>query len=153
MDTELRRTLRADPNVLFELAARVEDWPRILPHYRRVHVLQTRDRGRRLVEMAARRDVLGPFAIPLWWRAWQTLEPPTRIHFEHVAGISRGMRVQWQLALRDDGALEVTIRHVFWPRWPVPDWLVELVIGEYFVNGVARRTLTCLAARAQSATC
>jgi hypothetical protein len=26
------------------------------------------------------------------------------------------------------------------PRWPVPDALVRAVVGEYFVNGVARRT-------------
>src|SRR6266542_2647728 len=39
MDTSISRYVRADPRILYELAARVEDWPRILPHYRWVRVL------------------------------------------------------------------------------------------------------------------
>ena len=42
---------------------------------------------------------------------------------------------------RGDSALVVQIRHVFEPSWPVPDALVRLIVGDYFVNGVARRTL------------
>ena len=33
------------------------------------------------------------------------------------------------------------IRHVFAPRWPVPDAVLRTIVGDYFVNGVAARTL------------
>ena len=40
MEVTTRIRMRADPDVVFALAAAVEDWPRLLPHYRRV---RTRD--------------------------------------------------------------------------------------------------------------
>jgi hypothetical protein len=59
------------------------------------------------------------------------------------------MRVAWTIAPRSDSTVRVQIRHVFEPRWPVPDTLVRAVVGEYFVNGVARRTLRHIAELAQ----
>jgi hypothetical protein len=95
--------------------------------------------------MAARREVIGPIGVPLWWVATQTLYPKeNRIEFRHIDGLTRGMWVEWRI-----NAELVQIRHVFTPRWPIPDTLVHLIVGEYFVNGVARRTLECLAERAQ----
>jgi ribosome-associated toxin RatA of RatAB toxin-antitoxin module len=151
MDTCITRVLDADPDVLFALAAAVEDWPRLLPHYRWVRLLGDQPGGR-LVEMAARRDVLGHLGIPLWWRSIQSPDPASRtIRFEHVAGITRGMRVEWQLRPRGDGRLEVRIRHVFRPRWPVPERLIEAIVGQYFVNAVAARTLQHLGRLAEQA--
>ncbi|MBV9171977.1 MAG: SRPBCC family protein [Chloroflexi bacterium] len=149
MHTQLRRSVSADPDLLFELAARVEDWPRILPHYRWVRVFGMLDSERRLVEMAARRDVAGPLSVPLWWRSVQLIDRPRRrIGFEHVAGITRGMTVEWAIDPRPNGS-DVVIRHAFEPRWPAPDWLVHAVVGEYFVNDVAGRTLDYLARKAR----
>jgi hypothetical protein len=91
--------------------------------------------------------------VPLRWSAIQTLDPErTRIEFEHVQGISRGMRVTWTIDPTVAGEIRVEIRHVFTPRWPVPDALIHAIVGEYFVNGVARRTLAHLADLAQRAT-
>jgi ribosome-associated toxin RatA of RatAB toxin-antitoxin module len=149
MDTCIALRARADADRLFQLAAAVEDWPRLLPHYRWVRVVQVESSQRRLVEMAARRDVLGDLGVPLWWRSIQTLDPSARrIRFEHVRGITHGMQVEWRIDPQPDGWLDVQIRHVFRPRWPVPERVVALVVGEYFVNGVARRTLAHLIARA-----
>jgi ribosome-associated toxin RatA of RatAB toxin-antitoxin module len=147
VDTSISRLIRADPAIVFGLAAAVEDWPRILPHYRWVRVLASQPDGRRAVDMAARRDVCPGLAVPLRWTAIQTVDVRRhRIEFEHVRGITRGMRVAWTIEPADvavvgQAALVVQIRHVFEPRWAVPDALVRLVVGEYFVNGVARRTL------------
>ena len=154
MDTRIRRLVRADPRTIFALASRVEDWPRILPHYRWVRVLDDDGRGRRTVEMAARRDVVGRLGFPLRWTAIETSRPAAqRIEFEHVRGITRGMRVAWTMERAADApGVIVEIRHVFQPAWPVPDVLVSQVVGEYFVNGVARRTLRILARLAESAT-
>jgi len=144
MDTCISRLVRADPEMVFQLAAAVEDWPRILPHYRWVRVLASRGAAQRTVSMAARRDVCAGLAIPLQWTSIVTLDPARhRIEFEHIGGITRGMRVAWTIE-RGEAALEVQIRHLFEPRWPVPDPLVQLVVGDYFVNGVARRTLRCI---------
>src|ERR671937_2356736 len=133
--------MRADPRKVFGLAAGVEDWPRILPHYRWVRILSAGRDDTRMVEMAARRDVVGRLGFPLRWTAIQRVHlAEMRIEFEHVGGLTRGMRVAWTIAPRSDSTVRVQIRHVFEPRWPVPDTLVRAVVGEYFVNGVARRT-------------
>jgi ribosome-associated toxin RatA of RatAB toxin-antitoxin module len=148
VDTAIARVVHATPEVMFQLAARVEDWPRLLPHYRWVRVIGP-SRAGRLVEMAARRDVVGRIGVPLRWTAIQTLHPEsTRIEFQHVAGITRGMWVEWSITASAAGS-DVQIRHVFRPKWRVPEPLIQAVVGEYFVNGVARRTLAHLAQRAE----
>src|SRR5689334_6531641 len=113
MDTSISRRTTAEPDEVFALAAAVDQWPRILPHYRWVHVLASSDDGRRTVEMAARRDVVGRLGFPLHWTAVQTLHPASRrIEFEHVRGVTRGMRVAWTIEPAATAVL-VTIRHVF----------------------------------------
>lgn len=152
MDTCIERRVHADPEELFRLAAAVEDWPRILPHYRWVRVLTSDGERSRTVEMAARRDVIATIGFPLHWVAVQRVYPlETRIEFEHIAGISRGMRVTWTMerANATDKTIIVRIRHIFRPRWPVPDAVLHAIVGEYFVNGVARRTLRHLGRLAQ----
>jgi ribosome-associated toxin RatA of RatAB toxin-antitoxin module len=150
MDISTERVARADPRKIFELAAAVEAWPRILPHYRWVRILASSGTSLRLVEMAAWRNVVGSIAIPLRWRALQHVHPSEmRIEFEHVGGITRGMRVTWTIAPREDSTVVVSIRHVFTPAWPVPQAVVRAVVGEYFVNGVARRTLRRICELAQ----
>jgi ribosome-associated toxin RatA of RatAB toxin-antitoxin module len=153
MDTSICRDIRADPRMIFNLAAEVQDWPRILPHYRWVHVLASEGGNRRTVEMAARRDIVtGVVGFPLRWTAVETTYPDHgRIEFEHVGGITRGMHVAWTIEpLSAESKVVVRIRHVFEPTWPVPHALVRLIVGEYFVNGVARRTLRCIADLAEA---
>jgi ribosome-associated toxin RatA of RatAB toxin-antitoxin module len=143
--------VRSEPQTIFRLAAAVEDWPRLLPHYSWVRVVRADDAVQRTVEMAARRDVLGSIGIPLRWTAVQTLHPERgAIEFEHIRGISRGMRVTWTIEPSAiEGEARVEIQHAFTPDWPVPDALVHAIVGEYFVNGVARRTLAHLAGLAE----
>jgi aromatase len=136
MEMTTREQMRADPDVIFGLAAAVEDWPTILPHYRWVRVL--RERGpSRLVEMAAHRD-----GFPVRWTAIQEIHlDERRITFRHVRGITRGMEVAWSLTPNADG-VDVAIWHAFSPPWPlVPDALVKLVIGDLFVENIAAKTL------------
>jgi aromatase len=144
METTTRIRMQADPDVVFALAAAVEDWPRLLPHYRRVRVLR-RDGRRALVQMAASRD-----GIPVHWTAIQELHPAERrITFRHVGGATRGMEVAW--TLRPDGdAVLVEIWHGFRPRWPlVPDALVHLIVGRFFVENIAGKTLRRIKALAE----
>ena len=90
MHTENNITICGDINQIYALASAVEQWPRLLPHYRWVHVL-SENATERLVEMAAHRD-----GFPVRWTARQRLDPVHhRIYFTHVRGISRGMEVTW----------------------------------------------------------
>jgi ribosome-associated toxin RatA of RatAB toxin-antitoxin module len=135
--TEDHITIDAAPERIFALAARVEDWPEILPHYRWVTVLRD-DGARRLVEMAATRD-----GIPVKWAAIQELEPVRQaIHFRHVRGVTRGMVVQWSIEPGAHGT-NVGIAHRFDPNWPRPvgPLIARYVVGELFVHNVAGKTL------------
>ena len=143
MRTWIERTTDADPRAVMALAARVEDWPRLLPHYRSVRVLRDTGTGERVVAMRARRDLVDRIGIPLWWVARQRILSD-RIEFVHVRGVTRGMDVAWTWSPAADGRAVVRITHDFAPRWCVPDGLVRAILGEFFVNSVARRTLACL---------
>jgi uncharacterized membrane protein len=136
METTNEIDIQAPIDMVFDLAAAVEEWPRLLPHYRWVRVLE-RSEEHKLVEMAARRD-----RIPVRWRAIQRLFPrQARITFQHVGGATRGMAVEWRLTSRHGGT-HVCIWHQFRPGWLlVPDALVELVVGGFFVSYIAGQTL------------
>jgi hypothetical protein len=68
----------------------------------------------------------------------------TRIEFQHVAGLSKGMAVVWTIERADASSTIVEIRHRFRPAWPVPDGFISSIVGEFIVNGVAQRTLATL---------
>jgi ribosome-associated toxin RatA of RatAB toxin-antitoxin module len=121
---------------VFAYAARVEDWPRLLPHYRGVRVIETRGDSR-VVEMRARRGT-----IPVWWWARQVVLPAEgRIRYTHVRGVTTGMEVEWRLAPSDEGVV-VTIVHDLFLRWPVVGRAVaDWIIGPQFVGPISGATL------------
>ncbi len=129
------------------MAAATERWPQILPHYRSVRVLAG-DGATRTVAMAAWRD-----AFPIAWVAEQTNDPATpHIAFHHVRGWTRGMDVEWRFAPLPGGATRVTIVHRLAFAFPfAAAWLGRVVVGGYFVHGVAARTLARIKAIAEAA--
>jgi ribosome-associated toxin RatA of RatAB toxin-antitoxin module len=150
METCIELRVQASAGVVFDLAANVENWPRLLPHYRWVRVIAPVNVTERVVEMAAWRQVAGPLRIPLQWTSIQRLRPDAGvIEFQHVKGVSQGMQVEWRIEAAGDSCL-VRLQHVFTPAWPIPEQVVQTVVGEYFVNGVAQRTLHRLAELAES---
>lgn len=136
MHTETTTRIAGRPEAIYAYAARVEDWPRLLPHYRDVRVLESRG-NERIVAMRARRD-----RIPVWWWARQTLLPAERrIRYTHLRGVTRGMEVEWRITPAADGVV-VTIVHDLRLGWPligraVADW----IIGPMFVEPIAGATL------------
>jgi ribosome-associated toxin RatA of RatAB toxin-antitoxin module len=60
-----RISIRAPLDRVFTVAQDVQQWPRILPHYRWVRVLERRSDGD-VVEMAALRP-FGLVRYPTWW--------------------------------------------------------------------------------------
>lgn len=136
METLSRILMRAQAGTAYRLAAEVERWPELLPHYRFVRVHEV-EGNRRLVEMGARRDW-----IPVSWWAEQALYPEVpRITFRHVRGLTRGMEVEWSFRPLEAG-VEVAIRHRLELAWPLVGGLVaERLIGPHFVAAIAGRTL------------
>lgn len=138
---------------IFELASRVEDWGRILPHYRYVRVLR-REGNRKWVRMSAWRDF-----IPVTWSAIETVEPgsetePGRITFHHIKGLVRGMDVEWSFHATMDGEWLVRITHELgtppMPTRLLRPWLVERVVGRGFIGYIAGKTLRQVKALAES---
>jgi uncharacterized membrane protein len=135
--TETAVRIRGPADTIFRYAAQVEEWPRILPHYRGVRVLAAKGTSR-LVEMKARRGW-----IPLWWCATQTVLPEARrVRFTHVRGITRGMEVEWRVEPAAGGEVAVSIVHDLSLRWPLIGGVVaRSIIGPMFVEPTARATL------------
>jgi coenzyme Q-binding protein COQ10 len=159
MTTIDERVVAAPLEAIFDLAWRVEEWPRHLVHYRWVRFRDRRSDGGGLVEMSANRP-FGFFDWPTYWMSEMAVERvdesgavAPRVRFRHVAGITRGMEVEWSFR-RDgsSGGTLVRIVHVWdGPSWPVVGPLVAVrVIGPVFVHGIASRTLAGLCGVAEA---
>ena len=137
MHTVTAIRIRGSVEEIFAYASRVEEWPRLLPHYRAVRVIAAQG-VERVVEMKARRS-----GIPVWWWARQVLVPAERrIRYTHLRGITRGMEVEWRMTPEPDGSVVVTIVHDLELRWPVVGRPVaRWIIGPLFVEPTAGATL------------
>jgi ribosome-associated toxin RatA of RatAB toxin-antitoxin module len=154
MTTVDEQVVRAPLSRIFALAADVEGWPALLPHYRYVRFVERRSDGGGLVDMSASR----PFGVlnwPTWWRSRMRVHPPgglvsPAIRFTHTRGITRGMEVEWTFHAVAAGTA-VRIEHLWdGPAWPaLGSQAATLVIGPVFVHGIASRTLAGLAAHAE----
>ncbi|HVL23787.1 MAG TPA: SRPBCC family protein [Thermomicrobiales bacterium] len=133
--------MRGSLDTIVALAADVERWPDILPHYRWVTLLAGGG-DHKEVEMAARRG-----RFPVKWRAVQTIErdgatPVIRYH--HIGGVTKGMDVAWTFAPNHD-AVHVRIDHDFSPPWPlVGPPIADRIIGPHFVEAIAGKTLATI---------
>jgi ribosome-associated toxin RatA of RatAB toxin-antitoxin module len=158
METVDERLVRAPVHVIFEIASRVEQWPAYLPHYRYVRFRERRADGGGVVEMSANRPftIAGPLRVnwPTWWLSeMSVVNSPPAIRFRHIAGITRGMEVEWTFAPAPGGT-HVRIVHLWdGPRIPlIGVWAAMYVIGPIFVHGIASRTLEGLATVAERET-
>ncbi len=141
MHTENAVEIRADLERIVGLAADVERWPAILPHYRWVRLLEGGG-DRKVVEMAARRG-----RIPVRWRAIQEIDrrgDTPVIRYRHIGGVTRGMEVAWTFERHADG-YRVRIEHDLRLPWPVIGGQVaDRIIGPYFVASIAGKTLATI---------
>ncbi len=142
--------VRAPLRRIFEFAREVDRWPEHLPHYRWVRFQKRATDGGGVVEMAAWRP-FGSVRWPTWWLSQMSVgESEPNVRFRHIAGITKGMEVEWSFAPEGD-ATRVRIVHLWnGPRWPlVGVTAAKAVIGPVFVHGIASRTLAGLAAVAE----
>jgi hypothetical protein len=146
------RVMHAPAMLCFRVAADVERWPLILPHYRWVTFRKLEAFGRGIVEMAAWRDFPAGIRYPTWWMSEMHVdEREPAVYYRHIAGITRGMEVKWSFKPRDDGSTEVTIVHEWaGPAWPLIRGIAaNWVIGPHFVSAIAGRTLAGVAREAE----
>jgi ribosome-associated toxin RatA of RatAB toxin-antitoxin module len=132
--------IQATKMAIFETAANLELWPKILPHYRYIRFLE-RGLDRNMVVMAARRS-----GIPISWTSEQIIDRSgIEIHFHHLKAWTKGMRVVWTFSDTPTGVL-VAISHDLRFRIRALAPIVDLVIGDFFIHNIANKTLRCMKA-------
>lgn len=144
----------APADVVFRVAADVERWPQILPHYRWVRFSEKDGFGRGVVEMAAWRDFAGPLRWPTWWKSEMEADPEEPIvRYRHIDGITRGMGVQWLFLPAEKGTVIRIVHEWDGPGWPlIGRFAANRVIGPHFVSFIAQRTLRGVCAEAERRT-
>lgn len=152
MRTVDEHVVRAAPDDVFRVAADVERWPEILPHYRWVRFREKAGFGEGVVEMAAWRDFAGPLRYPTWWVSEMRCDVAARrVWYRHVRGVTSGMDVVWEVDPHPEGAHARIVHEWKGPSWPLIGGLAaDLVIGPWFINHIAGRTLAGVAAAAEA---
>jgi ribosome-associated toxin RatA of RatAB toxin-antitoxin module len=129
---------------IFETAADLENWPRILPHYRYVRFLQRTPQGS-VVEMAAKRS-----GIPISWTSEFVVDRERmELQFRHLKAFTRGMRVVWTFQETPAGVL-VEIMHALRFRIAALAPIVDPIIGGFFIHHVASQTLRAMKAHLEA---
>src|SRR5207249_12022758 len=130
--------MQAPKMSIFETAANLELWPKILPHYRYIRYLE-RSRTRNVVVMAARRS-----GIPIKWTSEEIIDRDrVEIHFHHLKAFTKGMDVVWTFNETSDG-VRVEILHELNFRSPILAPIFDPLIGDFFIGNVANKTLRCM---------
>jgi ribosome-associated toxin RatA of RatAB toxin-antitoxin module len=138
MDKTNSIIMRAPKMSIFETAANLELWPKILPHYRYIRYLE-RSPSRNVVVMAARRS-----GIPIKWTSEEIIDRErVEIHFNHLKAFTKGMHVVWTFDEKTDGVrVEISHELNFPIRALAP--ILEPIIGDFFIGNIANKTLHCM---------
>jgi aromatase len=132
--------MHAPKMAIFDTAANLELWPKILPHYRYIQFLE-RGSDRNIVVMAARRS-----GIPISWTSEQIIDRDRlEIRFLHLKAWTKGMHVVWTFCDASDG-VRVTISHDLRFRIPALAPIVDPIVGNFFIHNIASQTLRCIKA-------
>ena len=134
--TENSIVIKAPPARVFQDTSNLLLWPKVLPHYRWIRVLNVGDDGL-IVRVAARRGWL-----PIRWTSRFRVDPNTpELHFEHLKAFTRGMKVRWTYTPTPDGVL-VSITHELDRPSAFGRWFAQHVLSDLFIRPIAARTLS-----------
>jgi ribosome-associated toxin RatA of RatAB toxin-antitoxin module len=137
-------TMYAPKAQIFEVAANLELWPKILPHYRYIRYLE-RSPERNVVIMAAKRS-----GIPISWMSEEIIDRDRmEVRFNHLKAFTKGMRVVWTFRDTPDG-VRVEILHDLAFRIPALAPIADRIIGGFFIHNIANKTLRCMKAYVES---
>jgi ribosome-associated toxin RatA of RatAB toxin-antitoxin module len=130
--------MQAPKNLIFETAANLELWPKILPHYRYIRYL-ARGADRNLVVMAAVR-----LGLPIAWTSEQIIDRNRcEVRFHHLKAWTKGMKVVWTFKETPAGVV-VEIVHDLHFRIRLLAPIAEQIISKIFIHPVATKTLRCM---------
>ena len=130
--------MQAPRRLIFETAANLELWPKILPHYRYIRYLE-RGPDRNVVIMAAKRS-----GIPISWTSEQIIDRERmEVRFHHLKAFTKGMRVVWTFE-QTPGGVVVKIAHDLQFRIQFLAPLADKIIGDFFIHNIANKTLRCM---------
>ena len=131
---------------IFETAANLELWPKILPHYRYIRYLE-HGPSRNIVVMAATRS-----GIPISWTSEQIIDRDRiEVRFYHMKALTKGMRVVWTFQEVPDGVL-VEIKHDLAFRVKILAPIADKIIGDFFIHNIANKTLRCMKSYVEAST-
>ncbi len=98
MHNTMSITMRVPKERIFETAADLSSWPRILPHYRYIKYYE-QGPVRNVVKMAAKRS-----GIPIAWTSEQIIDrEKLEVRFTHLKAFTKGMRVVWTFTDTPEG--------------------------------------------------
>jgi len=138
MDKANSILMHAPKMSIFETAANLELWPKILPHYRYIRYLE-RSPNRNVVVMAARRS-----GIPIKWTSEEIIDRErVEVRFHHLKAFTKGMNVVWTFDETPDG-VRVAILHELNFRIPALAPIMNPMIGDFFIGNIANKTLRCM---------
>lgn len=136
--------MRAPKEAIFETAANLELWPKILPHYRYIRYLE-RGETRNIVVMAAVRS-----GIPISWTSEQVIDREKfQVRFHHLRAFTKGMRVVWTFDETPEGVRVEIVHHMNF-RVPALGPIAEPIIGGFFIHHIANQTLRCMKAHLEA---
>ncbi|HWB61492.1 MAG TPA: SRPBCC family protein [Chthoniobacteraceae bacterium] len=132
--------MRVPKERIFETAADLARWPDILPHYRYIHYYE-KSPTRNVVKMAATRS-----GIPIAWTSEQIIDRDAlEVRFHHLKAFTKGMKVVWTFTDTPEG-VRVEILHDLAFRIPALSPIADQVIGKFFIENIANKTLRCMKA-------
>ena len=135
MHTETSIVIHAPLEKVFQTTANLLLWPRVLPHYRRVRILNASEDGL-IVQMAARRGW-----VPIQWTSRFKVDGTAReLQFQHLKAFTRGMKVKWTYTPVPEGVL-VRISHELESTSAPGRWFADAVLARMFISPVASLTL------------
>ena len=138
--------MRAPRERIFETAADLSLWPKILPHYRYIHFFE-KSPARNVVKMAATRS-----GIPIAWTSEQLIDrEKCEVRFRHLKAFTKGMDVVRTFTQTPDG-VRVEIVHDLRFRVPALAPLADKIIGTFFIENIANKTLRCMKRHLESTT-
>lgn len=149
MKTANRIVINAPKDEIFKVASDLARWPDFLPHYRYNKFLSVMPWGG-IVQMAALRGF-----IPTTWVSIYRIDQERReMHFEHIKAAfnaTKGMVVVWYLTETPEG-VQVEITHDLELHWPlIGGFVADYIVGWFFIDYIATRTLAGLKRRMESA--
>ncbi|MGA9406473.1 MAG: SRPBCC family protein, partial [Bacteroidota bacterium] len=129
MHKENSIVIKAPRARIFEAAADLSRWPRMLPHYRWIRFIET-SQHKNIVVMGAMRGW-----IPIQWTSEQEIDYDRgEVRFHHLKALTKGMVVVWTFKETNDG-VEVKISHDLKPAIPlIGNFITESVIGDFFIH-------------------